>query len=591
MFRELLSKVRTRISVSLTALHETQKTLGAVHIFVLLVTLIILTVVVTICFRRFHWPSLAQFFVCVSIATLLAGLAALFLDILNKPEKLGYLLLAVSVASFYWSERERENFAISPEIKAFVEKSNLFPLSFLENLWKKLNSDIPSIREPAAAEARKLLEKSGSPQNASISAQIAPILADSLVVAAKNETSEKSNTNEVKKTTAALEQVKEQLPADTKQYVEGKIDEAKAKTTQVPTPTPAQTSPQDSADTGNAKVPTNVAEIEQRRAEEIAKLGKAKVDEAVQHGGQASDQVIEDAAGPTREIVKTANEVAKDHPADSKNSKDAAVTVNTAVETIVPSTSSELSNEEASPKQGSSGALETQETGPPPPAPDPNKAQPVKDKKALDYAKSRKLEAELLLAISIIENAAKNSPNKEMPYAQLRELRLRLDNKKNGDLRNLAQPSKDRVLAKLDDLDRRLRKRGGAKARATKKFPDANLLRVGFLFPEETQRLNVRFAQIDLNRNSATPFYCPAIENVGKKGNIPVTTEIRYFEYSIFGWLRREDAESHAARLATLLRQKIPEIGEVRTVYYKPQREDERPGNFEVWFSRSAFKR
>jgi hypothetical protein len=591
----MFSKLRAWISKNLTKLHEIQRSLGAGHIFILLAALFVAAVLAAICFRHGRWLNLSEFFICLSFAALLSGFAALFLDVVNKPEKLGYLLLAASVVCFYWSERQRENVKMPAEIAALVEKSNLLPVSFLKDLWERLNSPIASIRKPATAEAVKILEKPASAQNSTIIAQIAPIAADGLVVAAKSEVSQSSSNGEVAKTKAALEKIKEQLPTDTKQYVQEKIDEAKAKApeevTPTATPTLANSPPQDSTDTGNAKAPTDVAEIEQRRAEETAKLSKAKVDEAVKQGGQASDQVIEDAAGPTRKIVETANDAAKDQPADSKNSKDAAVVITTAMETIVPPTSSDLSHEEAVPKQNISGTLETQETGPPPPAPNPNKAQPAKDKKALDDAKSAKLAAELLLAISVIENAAKNSPNKEMPYAQLRELRLRLDSKKNGDLRNLAQPSKDRVLAKLDDLDRRLRRHGGAKARATKKFPQANLLRVGFLFPDENQRLNVRFAQIDLNRNSATPFYCPAIENVGKKGNIPPTTEIRYFEYSIFGWLRPEDAESHAARLAALLRKNIPGIGDVRIVYYKPERVDERPGNFEVWFSRSAFKR
>lgn len=604
MPREPFSTLKDRVTHAIQKLHEAQKALGPVHIFILLGALFGLAILGTTWLRQWHWPpSLSQIFTCVSISTLIGGFAALFLDVVNRLEKLGYLLLAMSLTCLYWSEQQQERFKIPGELATFVEKYGGLPISVLRALWEQVTSDVSAIREPAVAKARQfLLEKPNSPANAQIAAQIAPILADSLVVAAGKNASQKSNSEEVQKTTTALVKIKEQLPPESKAYVNARIEQAEAKTaSEAISPTVATNQPtvQGSTDDTGAAV-TKDTQSKELATADAAALSKGKVEGVVEQridpattaasptptdGSPVSDEEIGQASDPLNQIVKAANEVAQDTSTGSKAADDAAVVNHAAVETVVPETPSELSERDIAPKpqDGSPSPAATVA------APDPNKVQVAKDKKPLDNAKSLKLEAELLLAIHVIENVANNSPNGEMPYAQLRELRLRLDSKKGGDLRNLAEPSKTRVLKKLDDLDKRLRK-GAAKGRAKKNYPEEELLRVGFLFPDEKQRLSVRLAQINLNRNSTTPFYCPAIENVGRKGRIPGATEIRYFEYSIFGWLRPKDAESHASRLAALLQNTIPGIGTVRTVYYQPKRDDERPGNFEVWFSRSAFR-
>jgi hypothetical protein len=483
------------------------------------------------------------------------------------------------------------------------------PVSFLKDLVERITSPIRSIQEAAAAEVRTVIEKSAAGQKSRVSEQVVNqmvrISADGLVVAAQQKASEKSSSNEVEKTHATLEKVKNDLPADTKKYVEEKIQEARSAETQSnATPTPEQSvAPQNPEQINLPDAPKGDVEIKEQAASTAAEFSKAAVDQVVKKQidsaasgvtaapndrSPVSTADINQATAPLNELVKTVNDLARNNPADSKSSKGADVVNGTVINRVVPESPSDSSGRQPGTEKDVSGANNTTPTQPSMPALDATKTRTAKTKPPLDDAKSKRLEAELLLAISVIERVAKDSGNRTLPYSQLRELRLRLDNQKNGDLRNLAEPNKKRVLAKLNALDKRLRKQGGKHASDKKNFPETSLLRVGFLFPNEAQRLSIRLAQVDLNRNAGTPFYCPAIENVGKKGNIPQVTEVRYFEYSIFGWLQREDAESHAARLAELLH-KIPGIGTVRTVYYKPEREDEKPGNFEIWFSQKAF--
>jgi hypothetical protein len=422
---------------------------------------------------------------------------------------------------------------------------------------------------------------------------------------------DQANSDEVQKTTAALVAVQDQLPAETKDYVQAKLKEAEAKNTANATTASAEPHlPPVVATSDNLTLAeaSSATEIKQQAAENAVALTKGTVEGTVAQKisepsagsspstpdsndpSPVSNEEIAEATAPLREIVDATNEATKDLPVGSSHSDDATVVNLTVAEAAVPAASSDLTDQEAVPTPHETAVPQqpTPTVAPSAPPPDPNKTRNSKPKEALDNASSLKLEAELLTAINVIEHLIKQPHDGAIPYAQLRELRLRLDSKRGGDLRNLAEPSKGRVLKRLDELDNRLKIEGKARAQAKKNYAESDLLRVGFLFPEETQRLNVRLEQIQLNRSRETPFYCPAIQNVGKKGNIPATTEVRYFEYSIFGWLNPRDAESHASRLAAQLRARG--VGNVRTVYYKPQLKDERPGNFEVWFSRSAFK-
>lgn len=587
----------------------------ALHVLLFGLTLFLLALLITSWMREWRFPPrVDQVFTCISIATLLAGFAALFLDVVNRMEKLGYLLLAASLTCLYWAERERDQFQFPAEVTTFINNQKIYPVAFLTGFWERLTSNVAAIREPAAAQARTLLlDKASSPQ-------IAPLVADSLVAAAKHRTAGTGNDEEIRKTTAALVAIKDELPPSTKEYVDSKIKEAETTTitdakSPITTPVESATAAPVEATQSNEVSASKNADSEsklQQLTENAVAFEKGKIEGQVEKnidtsgispsassptpadGAPVSNEVLDDAARPMGEIVDAANEAKPALPHNSENSDSAAIAKQRVVEAVVPKASSELSSNEAAapnslaPERPPEG---TSEPTPSLPPPDPSKPRNIKQKETLDNAKSLKLEAELLLAIKVIEDIAKKTRDGEMPYAQLRELRLRLDSKKGGDLRNLAEPSKTRVLRKLDELDKRLKNEGKAQAHAKKHYAEKDLLRVGFLFPDETQRLNVRLAQIQLNRNAETSFYCPAIQNVGKKGNIPAATEIRYFEYSIFGWLRPRDAESHAAKLAVHLQRTVPGIGNVRTVYYKPERDDERPGNFEVWFSRGAFRR
>jgi hypothetical protein len=197
------------------------------------------------------------------------------------------------------------------------------------------------------------------------------------------------------------------------------------------------------------------------------------------------------------------------------------------------------------------------------------------------------LEAELLAAIKVIEASAKKSTVSDLPFLQVRELQQRIA---KGDLRKLGAKAKTTVEAALEKLLGELKAMSsGGSAGNKKSFPKDQLLRVGFFFPKEEQRLQTRLTQLALNHDATSRFYCPAIQNVGIRGHIPPITEVRYFKNSIWGFFSQNDAKDHAKRLVTTLKKLYPKIGAVKIRYYEPERPDEIPGNFEVWLSENAF--
>jgi hypothetical protein len=109
-----------------------QKNSGAIHVLVFMLTLFGLALVITSWIGGWKRPPLGQIFICISIATLLAGFAALILDVLNRLERLGYFLLVASLTRLYWAEQEREQYPLPTGIPSLIKKMSTFPPGFLQ---------------------------------------------------------------------------------------------------------------------------------------------------------------------------------------------------------------------------------------------------------------------------------------------------------------------------------------------------------------------------------------------------------------------------------------------------------------------------